>query len=135
MRRIATAAVVVTPLLFLGCATVRVGQFGPLPNDEYLVTLVVSDDRSAVQRECRDVPALGPIVGCEMFRPVPLGNGRSIRAVKIVRYAQSLPSPMTFEIDIHELCHAVAALQDLTDPCHEGNGGRILSAPRQRALR
>lgn len=135
MSRLTTAAVLAAPLFFLGCVTTRVGQFGPLPNNEYLVTLIVSDDRSAVERECRDVPALGPVVGCEMSRAVSLGDSRAVRAVKIVRYAQQLPSSMTFEIDIHELCHTVASLQDLTDPCHDGNGGRILSAPRPPAFR
>ena len=43
--------------------------------------------------------------------------------MKIVRYAETAPSPATFEIDAHELCHAVAALQPMKDPCHDGNGG------------
>jgi len=46
-----------------------------------------------------------------------------VRMIKIVRYAETLPSPATFEIDAHELCHAIAALQVVDDPCHEGNGG------------
>ena len=47
------------------------------------------------------------------------------RAVKIVRYTDRLPSEMAFEIDLHELCHVVAALQPIADPCHNGNGGTI----------
>ena len=43
--------------------------------------------------------------------------------MKIVRYAETAPSPATFEIDAHELCHAIAALQLMKDPCHDGNGG------------
>ena len=50
------------------------------------------------------------------------------RVVKIVRYTDALPSEMAFEIDLHELCHMVAALQPvLRDPCHDGNDGQVLS--------
>jgi hypothetical protein len=35
---------------------------------------------------------------------------------------------MAFEIDIHELCHAVAALQPIEDPCHVGNRGFLRSS-------
>jgi hypothetical protein len=45
--------------------------------------------------------------------------------MKIVRYAETLPSAVTFEIDAHELCHAVAALQLMDDPCHDGNNGML----------
>jgi hypothetical protein len=48
-----------------------------------------------------------------------------VRAVKIIRYADTLPSPVSFEIDAHELCHAVAALQLVDDPCHDGNAGLL----------
>ena len=43
--------------------------------------------------------------------------------MKIVRYAETLPSAATFEIDAHELCHVIAALQLIDDPCHVGNDG------------
>jgi hypothetical protein len=47
-------------LLLTGCATsTRIARMGPLPSLEPLVTLVVSDDRRVVERECRDVAALG----------------------------------------------------------------------------
>ena len=50
----------------------------------------------------------------------------AVRAMTIVRFAESLPSPVTFEVDAHELCHAVAALQLLpVDPCHDGNSGEL----------
>jgi hypothetical protein len=52
----------------------------------------------------------------------------------IVRYAETLPSAVTFEIDAHELCHAVAALQLLDDPCHHGNDG-VLGAARHEGRR
>ena len=97
---------------------------GVLPNDERLVTLVVSEDRGIVRDECRNVEAVGPILGCSLWRPVTVGN-QPIRVIKIVRYTDRLPSPLALEIDVHELCHAVAALQPLTDPCHADNGGVV----------
>lgn len=136
MRRLATAAVLAAPFFLWGCVTTRAGQFGPLANNEHLVTLVVSVDRSVVERECRDALALGPVLGCGRSQVVTLQDGRTVRTVKIVRYAQALPSVTTFEIDIHELCHAIATVQRLTDPCHRGNGGMLQSgAPPRRAIR
>jgi hypothetical protein len=112
-----------------GCAsTTRVAQFGPLAEGDNLVTLVVSEDLSLVRRECADVPSLGPVLGCHIARPAKTISLRPVRSVKIVRYAESVPSAVTFEIDAHELCHAVAALQLLEDPCHLGNNGELQAA-------
>ena len=67
----------------------------------------------------------GAVLGCQQSWPITLPDGRRARGVKIVRYTDSLPSPLAFEIDIHELCHAVAALQLIDDPCHATNGGVV----------
>ena len=127
MRR-AVLIVLVGLLGLTGCASgTRVGHFGPLTADHRLVTLVVSEDPAVVARECQGVSAAGPVLGCQMSWPVATAAGRPARAVKIVRYTDSLPSPLAFEIDIHELCHTVAALQLLDDPC--GNDGVAQSLP------
>ena len=133
-------------LTLSGCATgTRIASFGPLPDGGKLVTLVVSDDLEVVRRECAELAIFGRVLGCHTSHPVP-GNtsGRAngagpVRTIKIVRYAETLPSPATFEIDAHELCHAIAVLQLLEDPCHEGNGGVLqahggtrVAAPRFR---
>jgi hypothetical protein len=115
-------ALVVLLLASAGCATgTRSGRLGVLPGDERLVTLVVSEDLAVVGRECPF--ALGAPLGCQTSRKVPLAGGAVARVVKIVRYTDRVPSAMAFEIDIHELCHAVAALQPIPDPCHAENGG------------
>jgi hypothetical protein len=111
-----------------GCASTRTAEFGRLPNDESLVTLTVSEDRGVVSRECQGAVAPGPILGCRALRPIVLGDSLVVQHVKIVRYTDALPSAMAFEIDIHELCHAVAALQQINDPCHEGNHGLLRSS-------
>ena len=95
--------------------------------------LVVSEDPEVVRRECRSVQASGPVVGCQLSWPVALPDGGPVRVVKIVRYTDSLPSAMAFEIDMHELCHAVAVLQSIEDPCHIGNGGVLESSVPQGA--
>ncbi len=111
-------------LVITGCAsTTRTASFGPLAGGGSLVTLVVSEDLDVVRRECAGVPAKGQVLGCHIARPVAGAGGSPVRAMKIVRYAETAPSPATFEIDAHELCHAVAALQPMKDPCHDGNGG------------
>ena len=51
-----------------------------------------------------------------------------VRSMKIVRYAESLPSAVTFEIDAHELCHAIAAVQSIEDPCHAVDHGIVESS-------
>ena len=112
-----------------GCATsTRMANMGPLPSADPLVTLVVSDDRRVVERECRDVPALGPVLGCSIWRTVRTAGDTTVKVMKVVRYADSLPSELSMEIDVHELCHVVAALQTIDDPCHVGNNGVIQSA-------
>jgi hypothetical protein len=116
-------------LVLAGCArSTRMARMGPLPSTEPLVTLVVSDDRRVIERECRDVPALGPVLGCSMWRTVRVGGTTDVKVMKVVRYADSLPSEFSLEIDVHELCHVVAALQSIDDPCHVGNDGVIQSA-------
>ena len=105
-----------------GCAMgTRSGDLGVLPGGERLVTLVVTEDRTVVGRECP--VALGHVLGCQTSRKVSVAEGSDVRVVKIVRYTDRVPSALAFEIDIHELCHAIAALQPIPDPCHAGNGG------------
>ena len=108
-----------------GCVSTRMAGVGTLPNGERLITLVVSEDRQVVHRECQDVPALGPVLGCQTSRALALPNGVAVRAVKIVRYTDALPSRMAFEIDAHELCHAIAAVQSIEDPCHAVDHGIV----------
>ena len=126
-------------LVATGCATTgtRSGHLGVLPANEQLVTLVVSEDSTVVRGECPLV-AHGNVLGCQTSRKVALPDGRDVRVVKIVRFTDRLPSAMAFEIDIHELCHAVAALQGIDDPCHTGNGGVVqhpAALPRGLMLR
>jgi hypothetical protein len=99
----------------------RSAALGDLPGGERLVTLVVTEDRAVVGRECP--VSLFPILGCQTSRKLSTADGSDVRVVKIVRYTDRVPSALAFEIDIHELCHAVAALQPIADPCHAGNGG------------
>jgi hypothetical protein len=108
------------------CATpTRAARYGPLAGGESLVTLVVTEDRTEVARQCEGTIATGMVLGCQQSWPVALPDGRRARSVKIVRYTDSLPSALAFEIDVHELCHAVAALQLIDDPCHATNGGVV----------
>jgi hypothetical protein len=67
--------------------------------------------------------AAGRVLGCQTSRTVELAGGGVARAVRIVRYTDQMPSALAFEIDLHELCHAVATVQGLDDPCHIGNDG------------
>ena len=117
-----------------GCATgTRVASFGPLPDGARLVTLIVSDDLDVVRRECAELAILGRVLGCHTATPVLGHAAGAVRAIKIVRFAETLPSATTFEIDAHELCHAVAALQRLDDPCHVGNAGALQAHGSMRA--
>lgn len=112
-----------------GCAaSTRTARLGQLPTAEPLVTLIVSDDRRVVERECRDVVAFGPVLGCSTWRTVRMGGETEVKVMKVVRYADAVPSELAMEIDVHELCHVVAALQSIADPCHVGNDGVIQSA-------
>jgi hypothetical protein len=107
-----------------GCATAtRSGDLGVLPRGERLVTLIISEDPTVVRDECPLDFRHGTVVGCQTSREIDVGDGQTVRAVKIVRYTDLAPSALAFEIDIHELCHAIAALQAIADPCHDGNGG------------
>ncbi len=56
-----------------------------------------------------------------------------VRTVKVVRYTDFLPSALAFEIDAHELCHAIAAFQTIPDPCHVGNEGLAQSSSPERS--
>lgn len=129
-RRFAVLAVL-PALALAGCATTRTGAMGLLPNQERLVTLVVSEDKSLIQDHCRGAIAVGPILGCQVTRQSVLPDGSQVRLIKIVRYTDWLPSAMAFEIDLHELCHTVATLQDsMPDPCHAENNGLLQASPR-----
>ena len=132
-RRVSVAFVAL--LMLGGCATsTRTAQMGPLSTGP-LVTLIVTDDRAVVERECRDVPALGPILGCSIWRTVQPDGRTDVKMMKVVRYTDALPSALALEIDAHELCHVVAALQPIDDPCHVGNGGVVKSgAPNIRGM-
>jgi hypothetical protein len=133
MRRLLRSAAVfaASALALAGCASTRAGSMGLLPNDEKLVTLVVTQDRSIIEDECRGAHAVGPILGCQMTRSSVLPDGSQVRLIKIIRFTDALPSAMAFEIDLHELCHAIATLQTgLADPCHAENQGFLQASPR-----
>jgi hypothetical protein len=123
------AGIVAAAVVLTGCATpTRMMRMGPLPAGEPLITLIVSEDRTVVRQECAGVPSVGAILGCHVWRPLTLPGGAEARLVKIVRFTDALPSQLAFEIDAHELCHAIAALQPIDDPCHDDNGGVIRAA-------
>ena len=128
MRSRGLRGLVGVALLLTGCATTRMMQMGVLPQGRHLVTLVVTEDRDVVRDECRSVPASGTLLGCHLWHRVSLPEAGEVQLVKIVRYTDALPSPFALEIDVHELCHAIAALQPIADPCHADNGGAIRSA-------
>jgi hypothetical protein len=115
----------------------RSGHLGGLPRGEQLVTLVVSEDTAVVRGEC-PLNFTHGVLGCQTSRAVELSDGKKVRVVKIVRYTDRAPSALTFEIDLHELCHAVATLQGIDDPCHTGNAGIVEHAaalPRHLLVR
>jgi hypothetical protein len=126
--------IVAVGLMLSGCATTRRAAMGPLPTAEPLITLVVTEDRSVIRDECAGAVDTGSLLGCRVTRRVPL-NGTIVQVMKIVRYTDALPSALAFEIDAHELCHAIASLQPIADPCHVGNDGYILSSRGQSAGR
>ncbi|MBM3220745.1 MAG: hypothetical protein FJZ38_19080 [Candidatus Rokubacteria bacterium] len=119
------AAVGLAAIGLSGCASgTLVAKFGPLPGGATLVTLVVSEHVDVVRQECAEVGVFGRVLGCQSSQQVRHPSGvLPLRAVKIVRYTERLPSAATFEIDAHELCHVVASLQLIDDPCHVGNDG------------
>lgn len=116
-------------LILSGCATgTRVVQYGAVAPSTYLVMLVVTDSLDVVDQKCKGAPraARARLVGCQSTQTLGSAPGQPrVRGVRIVRYAESIPSPLTLEIEAHELCHAVAALQSITDPCHAGNNGEV----------
>ncbi len=123
-------AVLAALVLLTGCAAgTRSASLGVLPRDERLVTLVVSEDLTVVRRECPFAMPVGSVLGCQTSRLVTLPDGTQIRTVKVVRYADGLPSALSFEIDVHEMCHALAAVQGIEAPCHVGNGGVVQHHP------
>lgn len=117
-----------------GCASTRAFDMGPLPGGHRLVTVVVTRDLDVIQRECHGPPELLPVLGCTQTRPVKLAGGQDAVAVRIVRYAEPLPSRVGLEIDAHELCHVVAALQKIADPCHLENDGFVQAWTGSRAV-
>ena len=121
-------------LMLSGCATTRRMEIGRLPTTEPLITLVVTEDRAVIRDECPVIVTGGPLLGCRVTRRVQLG-GVTVQAMKIVRYTDALPSALAFEIDAHELCHAIASLQPIADPCHTENNGFIRSSGGQFAVR
>ena len=127
MKKGCGAAIVLGGLLITlaGCATTRRMEMGPLDGVGPLVTLVVTEDRAVVQRECDGIITPGRIMGCRVIRRVKVDEDVTVQAMKIVRYTDSLPSPLAFEIDAHELCHAIASLQAIDDPCHVDNYGFV----------
>jgi hypothetical protein len=130
-----TILALLAAVLASGCATsTRSGALGALARGEHLVTLVVTEDRMVVRAECLPYFTDPYLLGCQLSRAVELGEGRSVRVVRIVRYTDRVPSALAFEIDIHELCHAVAALQPIDDPCHVGNEGVVERAAVPRHL-
>jgi hypothetical protein len=131
MRLLLVTALAAVALLAAACATpTRVIQMGPLPGGDRLVTVVVSEDRSVVSHECINIPSMGPVLGCHVWRRIMVPGTGPVQLVKIVRYTDAMPSPLSLEIDVHEICHAIAALQPIDDPCHADNGGVIESAAR-----
>jgi hypothetical protein len=110
-------------------------QMGVLPQGQRLVTLVVSEDRDVIRDECRSVAPEGPVLGCHLWRRLTLPGTGQVQLVTIVRYTDALPSTLALEIDVHELCHAIAALQPILDPCHADNAGVIRSAAETPAWR
>ena len=135
MRPLLIAILAGSAMLLAGCAaSTRVVRMGPLQTGDRLVTVVVSEDREVVRRECVDVPSAGPILGCHVWRRVPLPGTGLVQLVKIVRFTDAMPSALSLEIDVHELCHAIAALQPIDDPCHADNGGVVESAASAAVL-
>jgi hypothetical protein len=119
-------SIVLAAVALLGCARTLVVTFGPLPNGEPLTTLIVTEDREVVGQRCRDEATL-QLLGCRILRPVVLPDG-VVYSLTIVRYTDALPSVMATEIEAHELCHAAAGFQAISDPCHIGNRGAVQSA-------
>ncbi len=119
LGRVGTVMALVGLTAGCGAVTERI-EFGPLTPTDALFTMIVTRDPRLIEREC---PAPRDPDGCFVWREVRTPGGTTVRAVRMVRVADTLPSPATFEIHAHELCHAIAALQPIADPCHIGNNG------------
>ena len=129
LTRMLPALFIGLAVLLAGCSTsTRIMQMGPLGDGARLVTVVVSEDRAVVRQQCADIPAAGPILGCHLWHKVSGPGGTPVQLIKIVRFTDALPSQLALEIDVHELCHAIAALQPIEDPCHADNQGIVESA-------
>lgn len=122
-------------LLLSGCAaSTQVIRYGAVVPEAHLVTLVVTESLEVAQAECKDAsyPVGATLLGCQSMQLLAAPSGEPfVRAVRIVRYTDFLPSQMALEIEAHELCHAVAALQFIQDPCHTGNNGEIAVSKAQ----
>jgi hypothetical protein len=108
-------------ILVSGCTTTLISHLGPLPDHRSLVTLVVTEDRSLIKKECMHGEQV-PVLGCQLTLVSILGEAPNVRAVKIVRYTDKLPSRTAVENEAHQVCHIVTRLQGLPDLCHAGNG-------------
>ena len=129
MARVVPLLLVALGVLLGGCASsTRTMDMGPFSSGDRLVTVIVSEDRSVVHRECANIPSAGPVLGCHLWRRVLEPGVGAVQLVKIVRFTDAMPSKLSLEIDVHELCHAIAALQPIPDPCHADNNGIIESA-------
>jgi hypothetical protein len=107
--------VVLVALVFAGCAAgTREATFGPLEDGSSLVRLVVSSDLDRIRGEC--LAAGRDALGCQFSAPARM-NSVPVRRITVVRYAEALPSPLTFAIDANALCRAVVSLQVLADLC------------------
>jgi len=124
VRRILVAAAACS---LISCTAItRIETIGPLSGNQKLVTLVVSESREVVAQWC-----LGPILeavgsrplGCQLTRPH--SENQALQLTTIVRWTDTIPSIRTVEIEAHELCHLVATLQRIIDPCHIGNHGFV----------
>lgn len=132
MHRVAWTAVLGG--LLAGCATTASMDYGALPNGMPLVRLMVTTDRAVVEQECDMDSALTlgrPVYGCRIQKRVP-GLAAYIRAIKIVRWTDAMPGDQALEIEAHELCHTVAGLQTMGDPCHAGNSGMVMARRARR---
>ena len=129
MTRLVPPLLIALGVLLGGCASsTRVMDMGPFSSGNRLVTVVVSEDPSVIHRECAGIPSAGPVLGCHLWRRVMEPGVGAVQLVKIVRFTDTMPSTLSLEIDVHELCHAIAALQPIPDPCHADNNGIIESA-------
>jgi hypothetical protein len=101
-----------------GCAGTRQVALGPLASRQPLLTLVVTEDLQLVRRECGMPQDPGiALLGCKTSRLGSLRGGGIVTVVKIVQYADTLPSASEFEFGARQLCRTLASLQAIDDPC------------------